>query len=222
MDDPQVLLSELVNSREHAAALLRAKLDAVASQIQELANRTVGELQLVLPPDLEVLFPLAQVADRLEAMAAPPPPPPPPPAPRGLDLAVLRTLDSGKAQSEVLQELLRQLGAWAGPRAIVVFREGQAAGWAGGGFGAHDPVRTWRGAINESPVLTKVAFPIFARAQDDLAALRRGYGELIEMIGFVTMPLLVGLAVTGILEFARALFLLPARLLGGRPGAVAR
>ena len=33
---------------------------------------------------------------------------------------------------------------------------------------------------------------------------------------------LVGLAVTGILEFARALFLLPARLLGGGPGAVAR
>jgi hypothetical protein len=157
MDDPQVLLSELVDSREHAVALVRAKLDAVASQIQELANRTVGELQLVLPPDLEVLFPLAQVAERLDALAAPPPPPPPPPAPRGVDLQVLRALDGGKAQSEVLQELLRQLGAWAGPRAIVVFRDGQAAGWAGGGFGAHDPVRTWRGAINESPVLAKVS-----------------------------------------------------------------
>jgi O-antigen/teichoic acid export membrane protein len=47
-----------------------------------------------------------------------------------------------------------------------------------------------------NPVLTKVAFPIFARKQDDLAALRKGYGELVEMISFVTMPLLVGLAVT--------------------------
>ncbi|HPS76819.1 MAG TPA: hypothetical protein PLS53_01545 [Thermoanaerobaculaceae bacterium] len=169
MDDPQVLLSELVDSREHAVALVRAKLDAVANQIQELANRSVGELQLVLPPDLEVLFPLAQVATRLEALATPPPPPPPAPVPRTLDLAVLRALDSGKAQSEVLPELLRQLGAWAGPRAIVVFREGQAAGWAGAGFGGHDPVRTWRGGINESPVLIKVAggTPVIVALADD-------------------------------------------------------
>lgn len=158
MDDPQVLLAELKDSRDHAVALVRAKLDAVASQVQELANRTVGELQLVLPPDLEVLFPLAPVAPRLEALAAPPPPPPPAPAePRALELATLRALDGGKAQSEVLQELLRQLGHFSGPRAIVVFREGQAAGWAGSGFAGADPVRTWRGAINESPVLAKVS-----------------------------------------------------------------
>lgn len=157
MDDPQVLLAELKDSRDHAVALVRAKLDAVASQVQELANRTVGELQLVLPPDLEVLFPLAPVAPRLEALAAPPPPPPAPEAPRALGLDTLRVLDAGKAQSEVLQELLRQLGDFAGPRAIVVFREGQAAGWAGAGFAGADPVRTWRGAINESPVLAKVS-----------------------------------------------------------------
>lgn len=47
-----------------------------------------------------------------------------------------------------------------------------------------------------NPVLTKVAFPIFARKRDDLAALRKGYGELIELVSFVSMPLLVGLAVT--------------------------
>ncbi|HPW56246.1 MAG: hypothetical protein KA072_02690 [Thermoanaerobaculaceae bacterium] len=158
MEDPQVLLAELKDSRDHAVALVRAKLEAVASQVQELANRTVGELQLVLPPDLEVLFPLAPVAPRLEALAAPPPPPPPAPVePRVLDLATLRALDGGKAQSEVLQELLRQLGHFSGPRAIVVFRDGQAAGWAGAGFVGADPVRTWRGAINESPVLAKVS-----------------------------------------------------------------
>jgi hypothetical protein len=43
------------------------------------------------------------------------------------------------------------------------------------------------------------------------------------VVWLLSLPFrLVGLAVTGILEFARALFLLPARLLGGRPGAVAR
>lgn len=47
-----------------------------------------------------------------------------------------------------------------------------------------------------NPVLTKVAFPVFARKQDDLAALRRGFGELIELVAFVTFPLLIGLGVT--------------------------
>jgi O-antigen/teichoic acid export membrane protein len=47
-----------------------------------------------------------------------------------------------------------------------------------------------------NPVLTKVAFPIFARRRDDLAALRKGFGELIELVSFVGMPVLVGLAVT--------------------------
>jgi len=46
-----------------------------------------------------------------------------------------------------------------------------------------------------NPVLTKVAFPVFARRQDDPAALRRGFGELIELVALVTFPLLVGLGV---------------------------
>lgn len=47
-----------------------------------------------------------------------------------------------------------------------------------------------------NPVLTKVAFPVFARKQDDPTALRRGFGELIELVAFVTFPLLIGLGVT--------------------------
>jgi O-antigen/teichoic acid export membrane protein len=46
-----------------------------------------------------------------------------------------------------------------------------------------------------NPVLTKVAFPVFSRRQDDPAALRRGFGELTEITALVTFPLLVGLAV---------------------------
>src|SRR5665647_1771296 len=45
-----------------------------------------------------------------------------------------------------------------------------------------------------TPVLTRVAFPIFAKRQDADAALRRGYLELIELVAFATFPLLVGLA----------------------------
>lgn len=47
-----------------------------------------------------------------------------------------------------------------------------------------------------NPVLTKVAFPVFARKQDDPAALRRGFGELIELVASATFPLLIGLGVT--------------------------
>ena len=50
--------------------------------------------------------------------------------------------------------------------------------------------------VKLNPVFTKVAFPVFARKQDDPAALRRGFGELIELVAFVTFPLLIGLGVT--------------------------
>ena len=46
-----------------------------------------------------------------------------------------------------------------------------------------------------NPVLTKVAFPVFARRQEDSAALRRGFGELVELVALVTFPLLVGLGI---------------------------
>jgi O-antigen/teichoic acid export membrane protein len=46
-----------------------------------------------------------------------------------------------------------------------------------------------------NPILTKVAFPVFSRRQDDPAALRRGFGELTELVALVTFPLLIGLGV---------------------------
>ncbi len=42
-----------------------------------------------------------------------------------------------------------------------------------------------------NPVLTQVAFPVFARKQADNAALRRGYLQMIRMIAFMTFPVLV-------------------------------
>jgi O-antigen/teichoic acid export membrane protein len=47
-----------------------------------------------------------------------------------------------------------------------------------------------------APVLTRVAFPVFAKRQHDDAALRRGFRELIELVSFATWPLLIGLAAT--------------------------
>ncbi len=160
MEEREAVLAELQGMRERAAALLRAKLEAAAAQIREAAARTVGELEVVLPPDLDTLFPLTPVDQRLagleERLLALTKPAPAPPA-AAVALETLRRLDAGRAQSEVLQELLRQLDPWCGQRAIVVFREGQVAGWSGAGFADGDPVRGWRGPLAESPALSKVA-----------------------------------------------------------------
>jgi O-antigen/teichoic acid export membrane protein len=48
--------------------------------------------------------------------------------------------------------------------------------------------------VQFNPIVTRVAFPAFARKQADDAALRRGYGEVIRLIGFVVVPMLTGLA----------------------------
>ncbi len=47
-----------------------------------------------------------------------------------------------------------------------------------------------------SPVLTRVAFPVFSRAQNDNAVLRDGYIWIARLIGLVGFPTLIGLGVT--------------------------
>jgi hypothetical protein len=155
METHEAVLAELEEMRAGAAALMRAKLEAMADQVRDHANRVAGDLGVVVPPDLEALFPLGSLAERLKALVAPPPPPPAPVA--ALDLETLRALDSGRAQSEVLQELLRRLAPWCGPRAIAVFRDGAVQGWSGDGFADANVVRTWRGATADSPALANAA-----------------------------------------------------------------
>jgi len=46
-----------------------------------------------------------------------------------------------------------------------------------------------------NPIVTRVAFPIFARKQDDDRALERGYLQVARVIAYVTTPLLAGLLV---------------------------
>jgi len=176
MTEKDALYAHLEQVREAALDLLRSKLDTLARQVQEAASRVVADLDLVLPGDPEVLFPLGGVAELL--------PKPAPQAP-SLDLADVRTLDAGRAQSEVLQSLLRVLEPFAGGRAILVFRESQVAGWSGAGF-APETVRSWQGALASSPALSKVAAgtPVLVRAQDDplLASFLRNPGASVLLV----------------------------------------
>jgi O-antigen/teichoic acid export membrane protein len=47
-----------------------------------------------------------------------------------------------------------------------------------------------------NPILTRVAFPVFARRQHDDGALRQGYLEMSKLLAFITFPVLLGMAVT--------------------------
>lgn len=49
--------------------------------------------------------------------------------------------------------------------------------------------------VRINPILTQVAFPVFAKKQTDNDALQRGYLELSKMLAFVSFPVLVGLAI---------------------------
>ena len=151
MEKHETILAELEQLRESAAARIRAKLEAALGQVRELSARAAGELGAVIPTDLETLFPVAALSERLQDLAKPP-------APTGVSLEVIRRLDAGRAQSEVLQDLLRVIGAWCGPRAIVVLRDGNAVqGWAGEGFAGGSPVKTWHGALASSAGLRRAA-----------------------------------------------------------------
>ncbi len=48
--------------------------------------------------------------------------------------------------------------------------------------------------IRINPILTRVAFPVFARVQDNTERLQKGYTKLISMLSLINFPLLIGLA----------------------------
>lgn len=45
-----------------------------------------------------------------------------------------------------------------------------------------------------NPIITRVAFPVFAKVQDDLEYLKRGYLKVVKILCFVNFPILIGLA----------------------------
>lgn len=153
MGEYDTVIADLERTRERTVDLIRAKLDAVAEQVREAAARTVSDLGVVLPADPEALFPVELVREKLaqaaELSAAPAAGP-------TVGLEIVQALDSGRSQSEVLQELLQQLAPFCGPRAIVVFRENQVSGWAAAGLEEGCDARAWRGNAAESEGLRLV------------------------------------------------------------------
>jgi hypothetical protein len=150
MDERFAILAELEQSRERATRLIQAKLAAIVEQLREAAARAESDLGMVLPPDPEVFFSLKQAEALLEAI-------PPEPTPPTVGRELVEALDRGRAQSEVLQEMLRRIEPWCSRRAVLVFREGRVSGWAGAGFEGPDPSRAWQGAVASSRALARAA-----------------------------------------------------------------
>lgn len=46
-----------------------------------------------------------------------------------------------------------------------------------------------------NPIITKVAFPVFSKVQNDLYRLKRGYLKVLQLLSSVNFPIMVGLAV---------------------------
>jgi hypothetical protein len=162
MDEREGVLAELEALRGRAMEDLRTRLATAVLQMQEVIGRAVTDIEAAIPAEHERLLPLAQVRERLAKLTRPA-------SPTGIGLETVRRLDAGRAQSEVLQELLEQLGPWSASRAVVVFREGQIAGWSGLGPGVADTVRSWRGTITESPAFSRASTgaPVLTSASAD-------------------------------------------------------
>jgi len=47
-----------------------------------------------------------------------------------------------------------------------------------------------------TPILTRVAFPVFSKKQTDNASINRGYLAIIKILSFIVFPSLIGLSVT--------------------------
>jgi len=46
-----------------------------------------------------------------------------------------------------------------------------------------------------NPVITRVAFPVFSKVQNDIKGLKRGYLKVLQLLSTINFPLMVGLAV---------------------------
>ena len=50
--------------------------------------------------------------------------------------------------------------------------------------------------VKLNPIILQVAYPVLARMKEDNAALKRAYLQIVDIVGFVNLPLLAGLYVT--------------------------
>jgi len=156
MDPYDAVFAQLKSSQEQGLEAVRSRLQSVAEQIDELAQQVKGSLNQAIPKEPAEVFPV----DALEAAVANlrgAAPAGAAAAPGGMPLTLLRRLDAARSQSELLRELLNQLGERVARAAVLVIREGTISAWSGVGFANADALRQWRAQLTSSEVFSSFA-----------------------------------------------------------------
>ncbi len=174
MESFEAIVRNLEQAQRRGLETMTNRLDFVIESLQELVNEATASVREAIPADAEELFPVAEVRaavqeaqarasglarrvaeleGELQALREAPAPAA---APGGPSLAMLRTLDAARSQSELLRQLLPILRDHAGRAVVLVLREGRVSAWSGIGLGDAERLRLWSGEAVASPALERL------------------------------------------------------------------
>ena len=173
MDSFDAILEQVKRSRAQGLDAIAGRLTEVAAGLAELFPE--DELGAVEQALVGLRDEAASAAERAAAaeeratelaarVAALESAPPPPPAPvvvagaAGVTLELLRRLDRGTSQSDLLKELLPVLAEHAARAVVLVIKGAGVAAWSGIGFANAERLRAWAAAdVSASEALTTLA-----------------------------------------------------------------
>ena len=168
MDRYDAILEHLKKAQSRGLEAVNSSLDSISASLEDLIETAKESVKGAVPGTPEECFPISQIEaaiNELRGQAAGPP---------GISLDILRTLDRARSQSELLRELLPMLAEHVGRAVVLVIRDETASAWSGIGFTDGERLRSWQGAVGDSPALRRMmesAMPLsFTPAEDSLFA----------------------------------------------------
>ncbi|MFV2071914.1 MAG: hypothetical protein ACC742_04585 [Thermoanaerobaculales bacterium] len=168
MDRYDAILEHLKKAQSRGLDAVSSSLDSISASFEELIEAAKATVKEAAPGSPEECFPLSQIEaaiNELRGQVA---------APTGISLDLLRTLDRARSQSELLRELLPMLAEHVDRAVVLVIRDEKASAWSGIGFADGDRLRSWQGAVEDSPALQRMVESAtslsFAPADDSLFA----------------------------------------------------
>ena len=164
MDSYDAIREQLKSAQARAQETLRHRLESVIATLEDAR----AEVERATAGTADELFPLREVEAAVDELDVPQPEPTPP----GVTLEVLRGLDEARSQSDLLNRLMTSLVDHASRAAVLVIRAQEVSAWSGVGFAGDTDLESWRGAVDASEAIRRLATegtPIrFAPATDAL------------------------------------------------------
>ena len=150
MDRYDAILEHLKKAQSRGLEAVSTSLDSISASFEDLIESAKASVKGAVPGTPEECFPISQIEaaiNELRGQAAGPP---------GISLDILRTLDRARSQSELLRELLPMLAEHVGRAVVLVIRDETASAWSGIGFTDGERLRSWQGAVGDSPALRRM------------------------------------------------------------------